>query len=267
MTTTTLTARTIPFLGLNFSSATLDEVRAAIDQRADASQPFTYLATPNVDHVVKLHAEPEARWPLYAEAWGVCNDSRILALLARWSGLDLPTAPGSDLTAAIIADDLDPAEPVTIIGGDAALIAGLKQRYGLRDVRWHCPPMGLRSNPEALAAAAAFVAAQRTRLTFLCVGSPQQEMLAAAIAARGDAVGLGLCVGASLEFLSGAKTRAPAPLRAIGLEWLHRLACEPQRLWRRYLIEGPAIFAIWWRWEQARGRSAATAPIGRAKTA
>src|SRR5699024_6244545 len=45
-------------------------------------------------------------------------------------------------------------------------------------------------------------------------------------------------VGASFAFLSGEQRRAPALLQRAGLEWLHRLAQEPRRLGRRYLIDG-----------------------------
>jgi exopolysaccharide biosynthesis WecB/TagA/CpsF family protein len=75
-------------------------------------------------------------------------------------------------------------------------------------------------------------------------------MLAKAAAERGDAVGVGLCVGASLEFLVGRIRRAPSWMQAARLEWLHRLLSEPRRLARRYLIEGPKILAIWGRWRQ-----------------
>ena len=63
----------------------------------------------------------------------------------------------------------------------------------------------------------------------------------------GSAKGIGLCCGASLDFLSGKTDRAPEWMRRTRLEWLHRLASEPGRLGRRYLIEGPAIFRIWQR--------------------
>lgn len=43
-------------------------------------------------------------------------------------------------------------------------------------------------------------------------------------------------VGAAFDFLAGAKAQAPAWLQRAGLEWLFRLACEPRRLWRRYLV-------------------------------
>lgn len=56
----------------------------------------------------------------------------------------------------------------------------------------------------------------------------------AAHAGRVQAVMVG--VGAAFDFHAGTVARAPAWMRRCGLEWLHRLASEPRRLWRRYLI-------------------------------
>jgi exopolysaccharide biosynthesis WecB/TagA/CpsF family protein len=65
-------------------------------------------------------------------------------------------------------------------------------------------------------------------------------------------VGIGLCVGASMDFLSGSRKRAPQWMQQARLEWLFRLLDEPQKLWRRYLVEGPKIFRIWLAWRKAR---------------
>ena len=43
-------------------------------------------------------------------------------------------------------------------------------------------------------------------------------------------------VGAAFDYLAGTKPRRPEFLRHVGLEWLFRLAVEPKRLWRRYLV-------------------------------
>ena len=43
-------------------------------------------------------------------------------------------------------------------------------------------------------------------------------------------------VGAAFDYLAGSKPHAPTYLRHVGLEWLFRLAVEPRRLWRRYLL-------------------------------
>ena len=52
-----------------------------------------------------------------------------------------------------------------------------------------------------------------------------------------------LGVGAAFDMNSGNLQRAPKWMREHGLEWLFRLASEPRRLWRRYLITIPQ--ALW----------------------
>jgi exopolysaccharide biosynthesis WecB/TagA/CpsF family protein len=47
---------------------------------------------------------------------------------------------------------------------------------------------------------------------------------------------LAICVGGLLDFVSGAKPRAPQWVRRIRMEWIYRLMLEPGRMWRRYLL-------------------------------
>jgi exopolysaccharide biosynthesis WecB/TagA/CpsF family protein len=110
--------------------------------------------------------------------------------------------------------------------------------------------MGLRNNAAARRAAAAFIAESGARFSFIAVGSPQQEMIAAEVRAIPGAVGTSLCVGASLEFLTGEVKRAPRLVQRLSLEWAHRLLSDPKRLWRRYLVEGPRIFLLTYRWSR-----------------
>jgi len=240
-------AGTVNFLDLQFSGLDLDGALDAISVRASLDLPFSYVATPNVDHVVGLSNEPGRR-ALYDQAWLLLNDSRVLKGLARKVKIDLPLAPGSDIAEHLFDTVIDKYEPVTIIGGDRDSIEELKRIYDLRDVRWHEPPMNLKQKPGAIVRAAAFAAAQPSRFTFICVGAPQQEMIAYAIAQCGDARGVGLCVGAALDFLSGNATRAPKWMQGLGLEWLHRLASEPGRMWKRYLVIGPKVFSLFAAW-------------------
>ena len=60
--------------------------------------------------------------------------------------------------------------------------------------------------------------------TLIALGSPIQEMLAYAIWLQPGSTGCGLCIGAALEFLSGAKRRAPVWMQRAGMEWIFRLA-------------------------------------------
>ena len=212
------------------------------------SHSFRYIVTPNVDHLVRLAREPEVYRPLYDASWLSVCDSRILEAMAQISGLPLSAVPGSDLTQQLFDNVITAEDTITVIGADTEILNRIKAMYGLHRVNHYEPPMGLRHKPDEIAACAKFVADNPARYVFICVGSPQQEMVAKACLDRGDCVGFGLCVGASLDFIGGRVARAPKWMQSLRLEWLHRLASEPRRLWKRYLVEGPVIFWLWARW-------------------
>lgn len=71
-------------------------------------------------------------------------------------------------------------------------------------------------------------------VVFVGLGCPKQEKWMADHQGRINAVMIG--VGAAFDFFSGTKKRAPIWFQRNGLEWLHRLASEPRRLIRRYLV-------------------------------
>lgn len=243
--------RSYEFLGVTFDPLTPIQTLA----RAKWITPqhgFRYIVTPNVDHIVRFSKQVEIFEPLYAASWLSVCDSRILEALAKISGIPLCAVPGSDLTEQLFDNVITANDPITVIGADKEIIEGLKQRYGLTKIHHYEPPMGLRHKPDDVTACADFVAKHPARYVFICVGSPQQEMVAKACLDHGECVGLGLCVGASLEFLTGRVKRAPQWMQRTRLEWLFRLLNEPRRLWRRYLIEGPVIFWLWLRWSLKR---------------
>jgi exopolysaccharide biosynthesis WecB/TagA/CpsF family protein len=87
-------------------------------------------------------------------------------------------------------------------------------------------------------------AASPFRFCFLAIGSPQQEIIASRLKERGRARGLALCVGASIDYMTGTERRAPRWMQRCGIEWLFRLLQNPGRLARRYLLRGPRIFRL-----------------------
>ena len=233
----------IRLLGLQFADLTLAQAASWLARRP-ADAPFGYVVTPNADHLVRMSRD--ARFHAACRQPLLCLlDSRVVAALGRLFGLAVPpVAPGSDLTAELLTHHLRPDERITIVGLSPVWLPGLVARCGLAPPAHHDPAIGFEDDPEAFAAAVAFVQANPARFVFLAVGSPRQEYLAAAIVAAGGATGSGLCIGASLEFLAGARVRAPGMMRRAGLEWLFRLAAEPRRLFRRYLIDSPVIIVL-----------------------
>ncbi len=230
-------------LGLDFADLDVAAAARAIAARPAAAQ-FAYVVTPNADHLVRLRRTP-ALLPLYHAAAFCLLDSRVVRGAARALGLAAPpVATGSDLTATLLRQHLAPGERITIIGLRPQHLPRLVAACGLAPPAHYDPPMGFDGTAEGIRRAVDFVLAHPARLVFLAVGSPRQERLAAAIAATGQATGTGLCIGASLDFLAGVERRAPRWAQRLGLEWLHRLAENPRRLGRRYIIDNPPIFAL-----------------------
>lgn len=217
-------------------------MRIAADFGTDT---YAYAVTPNVDHLIRFHDDPSFR-ELYETAGFVLLDSRFLAYLLRMtSGLRLPVCPGSDVTAGLFGGVIAPGDKLVVVGGTQQQAQILSAKYGLRELRHFNPPMGFIHDPVAVEACLRFIEEHSPfRFCLLAVGSPQQEVLAKALQTRGRARGLALCVGASINFLTGEERRAPAWMQRAGFEWLYRLLHSPGRMARRYLVRGPRIFLL-----------------------
>lgn len=241
-------------LGQEFADLTLPETASRLAARS-AGAPFCYVVTPNADHLVRLGRDPRLH-AVYRNAALCLLDSRVVFGLARLLGLAVPpVVTGSDLTAHLLASHLRPRERITIVGLAPAWLPALTARCGLAPPAHYNPPFGFENDPGVVDAVVAFVRTNPARFVFLAVGSPRQELLAAAILARGGATGIGLCIGAGLEFLAGARRRAPRFVSRCGLEWLFRLVSEPRRMFRRYVITSPAVIILLVRQRLAAGRS------------
>jgi exopolysaccharide biosynthesis WecB/TagA/CpsF family protein len=214
------------------------------------SDRYGYLVTPNVDHVIRYYGQSQFR-ALYEQASYVLLDSRFLALIVRFfKGRVLRVCPGSDLTAGIFDSIIEPGDVAILVGGSPRQAQELRHRFGLRALHHIEPPMNFVRDPAAIDACVREVESLSPfRFCFLAVGSPQQEIVARELKMRGIARGLALCVGASINFVTGLEKRAPPWLRRLGFEWLYRLSQNPKRLAYRYLVRGPRIFLLLWRIE------------------
>jgi len=112
----------------------------------------------------------------------------------------------------------------------------LQQRFGARHevVGWVDGYSGIADTDAVLAS----IAAVRASLILVGMGSARQERwISDNMAGLGG--GLAFGVGALLDFAAGEVTRAPLFIRHRHLEWAYRLALEPRRLFRRYVLEVP----------------------------
>lgn len=246
----------VEFLGLAFDVWTPGQAKGWLAGR-QADSHYAYVVTPNVDHMVRLARAREDVQRAYSDADVRLCDSRVLARLADFAGVTLSVVPGSDLTAQMFGQVLQPGDRICLIGGNANDGSSLAARYPWITIVQHHPPMRLRHDAPARARAIDAAIAANGRFVLFAVGSPQQELLARDMAARPDARGTGLCIGASIDFLIGKQHRAPRIVQRISMEWAWRLLTDPRRLAKRYLIDGPAIFPMVLRWRREARASTA----------
>ena len=204
---------------------------------------YGYVATPNVDGFIRWY-ESESFRDEYSKAAYVLLDSRVAALLFRLvHGVRVPVSPGSDLTAALFHQVIKPDDRVLLVGSTESQAEMLRQRFGLRALVHHNPPMGFIRDPAAVEACLQFMeSASPFRYCLIAVGDPQGVIIANRLLVRGRARGLAFIIGASIDFITGKQRRAPPWMRRMSIEWLYRLVQNPRRLAWRYLVRGPKFF-------------------------
>ena len=224
----------------NYDTSEFTEVAAQFGQ-----DKYGYVVTPNVDHIIRLYDDAKFR-ALYDDASYRLLDSRFLSHLIRLIKQQrFPVCTGSDLTENIISRVVKPDDELVVIGSSDEQIKQLRERYNLRCLHHYNPPMGFVHHPEMVETCLQFIESHSPfRFCFLAVGSPQQEILAQHLKERGIARGMALCIGASIDFLTGNESRAPAWMQRTGTEWLFRLFQAPRRMAGRYLVRGPRIFRL-----------------------
>lgn len=240
---------------LSFAEA-LDAIAALVD----AGQGGTVL-TPNVDHVVLCEKDARLR-DAYASASLSLVDGMPLLWASRLLGRPLPEKiSGSDLILPLMKLAAERHDRVYFLGG-APGVAELAARHlrelvpGLNVVGTDAPRIDVDREPPVEDEVIARVHAARPDLILVALGCPKQEIFMSRMAsALRPAVMLG--IGAGLDFWAGTAQRAPAWVSASGLEWLYRLAREPRRLWRRYLVRDPEFLVILLRELRSRERARA----------
>jgi N-acetylglucosaminyldiphosphoundecaprenol N-acetyl-beta-D-mannosaminyltransferase len=128
--------------------------------------------------------------------------------------------------------------PIFLYGGAETTLALMADRLlrdfpGLNIAGMHSPPFRELSSAENQQDIE-MINASGARVVWVSLGCPKQEQWMFDRKGVVQAVMVG--VGAAFDYHAGVISRAPLWMRDLGLEWVHRLAAEPRRLWRRYLF-------------------------------
>lgn len=231
----------LKILELNIYNSNKEEFYALILHLARTKQ-LAIVVTPNVDHYVRISKSDIIR-SLYSKSDFCINDSRIMSLLVKiFFGKNISVITGSDLTSMILNRGSVLNLRILIVGADRFRVMNLVDNYNLDkcNVSHICPSFGFIENTDEVNYVCDFIVKERADIVFLALGSPQQELLAHIIKPK-LLNGVILCVGASIDYLTGKEKRAPRFIQNMYLEWLFRFAQSPLKRFRRYFINCPQI--------------------------
>lgn len=198
------------------------------------------IVTVNLDFLAIAHRKPPFR-EIIRQADLAVADGMPLVWLSHLLGQPLEErVTGVELVDLCCLLAAQTGQGVFLLGGGPGVAESaareLEQRYpGIRIAGTYTPPFGPLTEVENDRILSA-IRASAPGFLFVALGAPRQDIWIAEHRNR-LSVPISIGVGCVLDLLAGRVQRAPDWMQHSGLEWLFRLAQEPKRLWRRYLVD------------------------------
>lgn len=204
--------------------------------------------TANVDHLMKLQYDQEF-CQAYSQADFRTCDSQILVYASQFLGQPIQERlSGSDLFPEFCRFHRDNENiRVFLLGGSNNVAqsaqAKINRRLGRNIiVGAHSPSFGVVEKPQECLEIIDQINQYQPTVLAVCLGAPNQEKWICRYKDQLPSVKIFLAIGATIDFESGSQQRSPQWVSNLGFEWLHRLISEPERLWKRYLIDDIPFF-------------------------
>lgn len=230
-------------LGVRVDAVTTGSVVAAVEG-AIASKAKAYLVFSTASSILSARDDDSVRAAMEG-ADVVAPDGMPLVWLGRRAGHDVERVYGPDFMLALLERTGDGLRHFFYGGAPGVaeeMAARLRKRFpDLVVAGTHCPDVA--TGAEVLEDDVALINAARPDVVWVGIGHPKQELWMQTHRGLLDAPVLA-GVGAAFDFHSGRKKEAPGWVKRSGLQWLHRLASDPRRLWRRYLVGNSRFVAL-----------------------
>ena len=231
----------VDLLGVGFDPLTEQKLIEHVIGEARAGRGG-WVVTPNLDILRQCVVDREVR-ALVSSAERVVADGTPLLLAARIQGTRLPErVRGSSLIWTLTDAAARAGLRVFFLGGnpgtaERAAMVLREQSPGLIVAGTCCPAFGFESDERESERIRAQLVSAEPDLVFVALSFPKGERLIQGLRDTAPSAWW-IGVGISFSYVAGEVPPAPAWMRRIGLEWVHRLAQEPGRLARRYLVLG-----------------------------
>jgi N-acetylglucosaminyldiphosphoundecaprenol N-acetyl-beta-D-mannosaminyltransferase len=235
----------VNILGVGVSAVNMDQALERIDVWV-ADGKRQYVCVCPVHSIMECRRSEVVR-AIFNAAGMVTPDGMPVVWAARWSGHPhVGRVYGPDLMLAVL--ERQRHRHFFYGGGPGVakrLAESMKRRFPQVDIAGILEPPFAPLDQLCTPEAAQAINDSRPDVVWVGMSSPKQDRWMAQMRPLLDAPVL-IAVGAAFDFHTGAVRQAPLWMQRSGLEWLFRLAVEPRRLWRRYLVDNP-----WFLWELA----------------
>jgi N-acetylglucosaminyldiphosphoundecaprenol N-acetyl-beta-D-mannosaminyltransferase len=246
-----LAAPSVSIAGLPIANMTMEKAASQFIELsskpfADREVPF-YSSSANGQVIALCHSDPRFRQSML-KADQIHADGMPLVLFSkRFLKTKLrERIATTDLIHAVAEKAALSGARFYLLGAseDANLAAcnALRKRHpGLNIVGRHDGFFD-HNHPDAVIAD---ILASQTDILWVGFGIPREQLFVENNLGKLKGVAVVKTAGGLFDFLSGQKSRAPQWMQDVGLEWLYRLALEPRRLGKRYLLTNPvALYAM-----------------------
>jgi N-acetylglucosaminyldiphosphoundecaprenol N-acetyl-beta-D-mannosaminyltransferase len=238
-------------LGVGLSVINLDTALAAVGE-ALARKSKGYVCVTGVHGVMEAQQDEGFR-AILNQAFLNTPDGMPMVWVGRLNGYrEMDRVYGPDLMLLVCEYTRRHGYTHFLYGGGEGVARELQEKLeakfpGIKIVgSWSPPFRPLNAAEEA--ELARVVHAAQPDIIWVGLSTPKQEKFMAQYLDKLDTT-LMFGVGAAFDFHAGKVRQAPRWVQRSGLEWLFRLACEPRRLWRRYLRNNPRfVFRFFCQW-------------------
>ncbi|QEH41868.1 WecB/TagA/CpsF family glycosyltransferase [Chitinophaga sp. XS-30] len=218
---------------------TLDHIEDAITRRKQIQHVVI-----NAAKVVHAQKDPGLRNAI-VNCDIINADGQSIVWASRFLGKALPErVAGIDLMEALIALAGKKRYKIFLLGAKEEVVKKVADIYTAQHGAGIIA--GYRNGyfkPEEEAQVAAEIAVSGADMLFVAITSPKKELF---LDEYNDVINIPFTmgVGGSFDVVAGLTKRAPRWMQRIGMEWFYRLAQEPRRMWKRYLIGNSAFIYL-----------------------
>ena len=208
------------------------------------------LFTPNVDHLMKLQKDLEFQRAYDMSDYKIC-DSQIIVYASKFLGTPLEERiSGADFFPAFYNYHRNNQDIKIFLLGAGKGVASqaqknINQKIGRNIiVGSYSPPFGFEKNRAECEHIVNIIKNSDATVLAVGLGSPKQEKWILNYKESLSNVKIFMGLGATIDFEAGKIKRCPKWMGQVGLEWLFRLSREPQRLWKRYILDDIPFFLL-----------------------